>query len=157
MNSTIIKPKMLLETKDSALITKTGIDTLISESWSKITPFWPLRNLIAVNPLAGLEDLSFEDALIKGASYFQQEDIPAEMQEVNRQSIKWLQAFFDDGQATIKMPLRQQGLFRSVKQLLQYDRNIQPKGKDTENWFQNLSSTPHTAIRQCLLYLDIPS
>ena len=35
----------------------------IEQSWSKISPYWPLKNLIAVNPLRGFEDLHFDEAL----------------------------------------------------------------------------------------------
>ena len=70
-----------------------SINAAISGSWSKIAPFWPLKNLIAVNPIAGLEDLKFEDALKQAKAYFQQEEMPIGMQHVNRESIKWLQAF----------------------------------------------------------------
>lgn len=38
-------------------------------SFKKIAPFWPLKNLIAVNPLQGLEDLPIEEALATGAAY----------------------------------------------------------------------------------------
>ena len=41
-------------------------------SFGKMAPFWPLKNLIAVNPLQGLEDLPVEEALKLGAAYFQQ-------------------------------------------------------------------------------------
>lgn len=69
----------------------------VQESWSRIAPFWPLKNLVAVNPLHGFEDLAFEEALQQAQDYFQQRDLPEPMQDVNRETIKWLQAFFDEG------------------------------------------------------------
>ena len=96
----------------------------IEQSWSKISPYWPLKNLIAVNPLRGFEDLHFDEALKKANVYFLQKDLPSQMKIINRETIKWLQVFFDEGQATIKMPLREQGLLKSILQLLIYDKNI---------------------------------
>lgn len=131
------------------------IETLVKESWGKIAPTWPLKNLIAVNPLAGFEDLSFEDALREGQAYFQAADLPEKMQDVNRQSIKWLQAFFDEGQSTIHMPLRYKGLYTSVVALLLYDKNLSPKDEKAKAFLQNLPKEPEAAIAECLLFLGI--
>ena len=40
-----------------------NMSDLVKNSFTKIAPFWPLKNLIAVNPLQGLEDLPIEEAL----------------------------------------------------------------------------------------------
>ena len=56
---------MNLDTTEAATL-----DAAIKESWGRIAPFWPLKNLIAVNPLAGFEHLPFEEALHQGAAYF---------------------------------------------------------------------------------------
>ena len=71
----------------------------IDASWTAIAPFWPLRNLVAVNPLQGLEDLPIESALVEAAVWFQQRDLPERIDAVNRETIKWCQAFFDEGLA----------------------------------------------------------
>lgn len=131
------------------------IEALVKESWGKIAPTWPLKNLIAVNPMAGFEDLSFEEALRHGCAYFQAADLPEKKQEVNRQSIKWLQAFFDDGQSTILMPLRHQGLYASVTALLPYDKNVSSKDEKAKAFLRNLPKEPQAAIAECLLFLGI--
>ncbi len=128
------------------------IKTLVSHSWSHIAPAWPLKNLIAVNPLAGFEDLSFEDALRLGQVYFQQRELPLEMQEVNRLTIKWLQIFFDQGQATLTMPGRETGLYAAVLRLLPFDRKLPAAARE-----RRFPSTPHQAIAECLLSLGIPA
>ena len=64
------------------------ISDIIKASFTKIAPFWPLKNLIAVNPLQGFEDLPIEEAITVGAAYFQQDNLPYEMQSVNRETIK---------------------------------------------------------------------
>ena len=42
----------------------------VAHSFNTIAPFWPLKNLIAVNPLQGLEDLPVEEALPLGSAIF---------------------------------------------------------------------------------------
>lgn len=120
---------------------------IIKESWKIIAPFWPLKNLIAVNPLQGLEDLSFEDALSKASSYFESEELPKVMEEVNLETIKWLQIFFDSGQATISMPMRKMGLYNAWRKLAEFDKKL--KG------IEKLPSSPKEAIQRCLELLKI--
>ena len=133
------------------------VDTAITNSWSKIAPFWPLKNLIAVNPIAGFEHLTFEKALNQAHIYFQQKDIPGDMLHVNRESIKWLQAFFDEGQATIKMPLRDHGLLNSILSLLRFDKEIHQKNTKKRQLIEQFIKQPQAIITKTLAYLDIPS
>lgn len=132
-----------------------SIDLAISGSWSRIAPFWPLKNLIAVNPLAGFEHLPFHEALVQGTAYFQQQDMPAGMQLVNRESIKWLQAFFDQGQASISMPLRTRGLLKSTLQLFRFDQRLHKNDPDKIRFLENLPHTPRAVIAESLFYLGI--
>ncbi len=129
---------------------KNQIQHALKISWDRIAPSWPLKNLIAVNPLQGFEDLPFEEAFQKGKAYFGQEFLPQEMESVNRETMKWLQAFFDEGQATIKMPLRNLGLFKSIYTLLKFDRKLMSK------WKENLPENIDLILEECLLYLKIP-
>ena len=135
--------------------TKTEI-AMIKESWKKIAPFWPLKNLIAVNPLQGLESLSFEEALLEGAALFQQTDCPPPVEQINRLTIKWLQAFLDEGQATIGMPLRTNGLYKAFKELAYFDDQIHGNNTKKKQWLLELSNSPETAIAECLSTLKIP-
>ena len=125
----------------------------ITDSWSKIAPCWPLKNIIAINPLSGFVDLDFETALTQAAGYFQTKKIPEPMLEVNRQTIKWLQLFFDRGEAKISMPLREQGLLQSVCNLLPFDYavTINKEGKQ----LLTLSTNPELLLVQSLKYLNI--
>lgn len=131
------------------------IADLVKEAWQRTAPFWPLKNLIAVNPLQGLEDLPIEEALKTGAAYFQQADLPESMQQVNRETIKWLQAYFDEGQATITMPLRKRGLYVAWKQLAVYDSKLHAGDKQKKQWLQRLPETAEQAIAESLLQLSI--
>lgn len=139
------------QTKDSQSL----LSQQINNAWSKIAPSWPLRNLIAVNPLAGFEDLPFEEALKQAQSYFQQPFLPEKMLAVNVQSIKWLQQFFDQGQSTIKMPLRQQGFLSSVLGLLRFDRALALQAKQKHAWLDSLPQSSEAIIMACLTQLKI--
>ncbi len=136
-------------------MTSSDIETLVTSSWSKIAPFWPLKNLIAVNPMAGFEDLPFEDALREAQTYFQQKDLPKNMQHVNLESIKWLQVFFDEGQATIKMPLRHLGLLHSTTTLFRFDNRLLAKSHPKRQWLTSLSENPDEIIADVLCKLGI--
>lgn len=142
--------------KKLAVNNDASIDAAIAESWSKIAPCWPLKNLIAVNPLAGFEDMPFLEALKQANMYFQQAELPEKMQAVNRQSIKWLQAFFDQGQSTIHMPLRHQGLLQSTLSLLRFDSKVHDNDADKLQWLKSLSVKPNEVIAQALQFLEIP-
>lgn len=128
----------------------------MAKSWSKVAPFWPLKNLIAVNPLAGFESLPFEAALDEAQAYFQAEDLPIGMQHMNRESIKWLQVFFDEGQSTLRMPHRRQGLLLSVQMLLPYDQHIDWKDSKKQRWFAKLPIEAEGIIPAALDFLSIP-
>ena len=129
---------------------------LIKESWNVIAPFWPLKNLIAVNPLQGLEMLPIEDAIEEGAVLFQHTELPEPMASINRQSIKWLQAFFDEGQATIGMPLRTHGFYISWKKLAYFDTEIHGGDIEKKKWLLALSNNPEITTSECFLKLNIP-
>ncbi|MBC7507819.1 MAG: DUF2309 family protein, partial [Ferruginibacter sp.] len=134
---------------------KFNLDKLVKQSWKNISPFWPLKNLIAVNPLQGLEDLPIEDAMAQGAAFFQQKDLPQPMESVNRVTIKWLQAFFDEGQATIEMPLRNYGLYNAWKKLAYFDVQLHADDVEKKKWLSELSEFSEPAIVDCLLRLNI--
>ncbi len=127
----------------------------IEKSWSKIVPFWPLKNIIAVNPIGGFENLLFEDALSEANAYFQQKEIPKQMEQVNRESIKWLQAFFDQGQATIQMPCRNLGLLNSIRSLIRFDNCLGLKDLQKKQWLDNLPKDPEEVVERALWYLGI--
>lgn len=131
------------------------ITNLAKTSFAKIAPLWPLKNLIAVNPLQGFENLPIEDALNIGAAHFQQADFPKEMEAINIETIKWLQAYFDEGQATISMPHRGDGLYKAWHRLARYDKNLYGKNKHLKEWLYALPEKPEQAIAACLSHLKI--
>lgn len=132
-----------------------NIPKMVIESFKKIAPFWPLRNLIAVNPLKGFEDLLIEKAFETAAAYFQQDEIPEEMETINRETIKWLQVYLDEGQATITMPLRNKGFYIAWKKLALYDKNLHKNNNKKQEWIKNLPENAEHAVNECLRCLSI--
>jgi len=135
---------------------KITIDELSEHAWKNIAPCWPLKNMVAANPLQGLEELEFESALTQAAFYYQQQDLPIMMQEVNRMTIKWCQAFFDEGQATIRMPLREKGLFASWSVLAEFDETLHGNNENRKAQFAQLSNVASEAIDQCIEEMEVP-
>ncbi|MGN6396012.1 MAG: DUF2309 domain-containing protein [Mucilaginibacter sp.] len=131
------------------------VNRAIEKSWSRIAPFWPLKNLIAVNPVSGFEELTFKEALTQANVYFQKREMPLEMQEVNRLTIKWLQAFFDEGQSTIGMPLRDSGLLNSTLSLFRFDKQVHKNNKHKIKWLEQCPEEPEALIAEALLFLEI--
>lgn len=129
----------------------------IEKSWEIVAPFWPLKNLIAVNPLQGFESHSFEEALMEARALFQQKEIIPELEAVNRETIKWCQAFFDDGQATLAMPLRHRGLYAAWKELVQWDDRLHKGNSSLIRFIKELPESPVSAINACLERLQIPA
>jgi uncharacterized protein YbcC (UPF0753/DUF2309 family) len=136
-------------------IEKQRLRLAIDASWAAIAPFWPLRNLVAVNPLQGLEDLPIESALMEAAVWFQQRDLPEPMEAVNRETIKWCQAYFDDGQATIAMPLRHLGLYGAWRRLAVHDRRLHDGDSERRAWLEALPDDAESAIAESLDALKI--
>ncbi|MBY0378453.1 MAG: DUF2309 domain-containing protein [Gammaproteobacteria bacterium] len=133
------------------------IQEMVKRSFKVIAPFWPLKNLIAVNPLQGLEDIPIETAIPTASHYFQPKNLPQNMEKVNLETIKWLQAYFDEGQATLTMPLRAEGLYSAWRQLAIYDVNLHNNESQKKEWLRSLAKSPEDAIRDCLLKLGISS
>ncbi len=129
--------------------------SLILQAWEKIAPCWPLKNIIAVNPLQGFETMPFEEAMNHGIAYFEQSNFPVEMQRINTESIKWFQAFFDEGQATITMPYRERGLYQSWRELARHDSQLHQKNRVNKNFLKNLSICSESVIETCLVNLQI--
>jgi uncharacterized protein len=117
-----------------------------NNAWSKISPNWPLQNVIACNPLQGFENLEFENALNEGFRFFQQSEFPQKLEIINQITIKWCQVFFDQGQATIKMPNRDKGLYESWKNLAIFDDLLHQKNSQNIKMIQDLSQNSQEAI-----------
>ncbi len=131
------------------------INTIVNESFKTIAPFWPLKNLIAVNPLQGLENMPIEEALKLSNLYFEQENLPSAMESINRETIKWLQAYIDEGQSTITMPFRNLGFYKAWSKLVLYDKKIHSRHKEKKDFIKNLPDNSYASIKKCLEILNI--
>lgn len=133
-----------------------SLKEMVQLAWALIPPVWSLENAIACNPLHGLESLSFEEACSLGAHYFERSEFPKPLLEINRQTIKWCQAYFDKGQAAFSMPDRGKGLYQSLLDLWIYDVNLHDNLPEKINLIQKLTGNPLTDITHCLIDLKIP-
>ncbi|WP_165225151.1 DUF2309 domain-containing protein [Aquisphaera insulae] len=132
------------------------VDGLVARASDVVAPVWPLKTFIAVNPLQGLEDRPFEQAVLESARH---QAIPGPgakaAEAVNRELIKWCAAFFDEGQATIPMPNRHLGLYRTFADLARYDRGLRGRGP-AGAILDSLPASAEEAIAECLGRLRIP-
>ncbi|MBY0407929.1 MAG: DUF2309 domain-containing protein, partial [Rickettsiales bacterium] len=127
----------------------------IARGWDRIAPFWPLESLVAVNPLQGFENLAFEEALSQGEAYFQHDHLPAPMEAVNRETIKWMQLFCDEGQATLPMPGRAQGLYAAWRALAPLDACLHRGDARAKARLAALPESPEAAISESALKLGL--
>lgn len=198
---------------------------LVRQASNIIAPVWPLKSFVACNPLQGLEDLPFEEAvetgrqLFGGRGYLAPKEYRTRISEgridkkilrqvfderlggrlpeltlggvkidaetllwrhliqglfgkqssaspaaelnpltslVNRQTIKWCVAFFDEGVATLPMPGRQQGLYRAWRALAPHDSELQELADERgASVLKSLAKTPEAAIKRAFDILDI--
>lgn len=126
--------------------TQATLDQSIQQSWKMTPPFWPLQNLVAINPLSGLEHLPFEEALHQASLFFCSKNLPKNIRELNLLSIKWLQLFFDQGQATLTLPMRDEGLLHCLRQVIACDL---PLSREEKQWLDKLPKEPLSLIAAC--------
>jgi uncharacterized protein YbcC (UPF0753/DUF2309 family) len=131
------------------------ITELVASAADVVAPVWPLKTFIAVNPLQGLENLPFEQAVLEAERHraINGNDHSGRA-AVNRELIKWCSAFFDDGQATISMPNRGLGLYRAFADLARYDRRFN-RTKANDSLLASLPETSDDAVTECLDHLGI--
>ena len=137
--------------------TQVEIQDAIQQAWQVIAPVWPVKNFIACNPLAGLKDLPFETAYAHGQHYFQNHYYPAAMANINRETIKWCQAYFDNGQASLTLPLKKSGLYAAWRTLAVFDQKLHQGKAKSISWLKNLPTDAEQAITACLQELNIAS
>lgn len=136
-------------------ISEINIEKSISIAWEKISPCWPLKNIIAVNPLQGFEHLSFEQALENGFYYFENNLKNEKLESINRETIKWLSVFLDQGQATIQLPLKNNDFYFCCKKLMMLDKSIHKNDQFKINIINQLSDNPKEAILFLIQQMNI--
>lgn len=133
-----------------------SISDLVTAAADIVAPVWPLRNFIAVNPLQGLENRSFEQAVQDADRYRAAScDGSGERESVNRELIKWCAAYFDEGQATISMPDRDRGLYGTFAALARFDARLN-RSHAADSLLASLPDSPSQAIAESLEQLAVP-
>lgn len=155
MNTQEIQP-MFQSRESEHTVDHSKLNACIETSWSKLSTFWPIDRMVGVNPLAGYEHLDFTEAVEFASSYLMMDGISEQLDEVNRITIKWLQVFYDTGQAPIAMPMRDQGLLKAVLAMLPYDSDIVKKAHWLlSKWNDEEKLDPLEVITDCLGYYNL--
>lgn len=123
------------------------IEESINKVWEKISPTWPLKNIIAINPVQCLEDIKFEEAIKNDIKFFKNKHSSQKLDRANFIMIKWCQLFFDEGQSTIKMPDRNNGFYASWKKLVIFDNQMHLGIKNKINFLKEL---PDDSLNACV-------
>lgn len=129
----------------------------VQASWGCIAPAWSLQSFVASNPLATLYDKKFDDAVVESYGSFALHDLSQQIQLVNKETIMWLEVFFDRGQATLSMPLRERGLYQSCKELLLIQYQQEGVCRDKISVLQALPDDTYEALARLLSLLQIQS
>lgn len=128
------------------------ISKTIEEAWDKIALTPPLENLTPINYLSYFDKLPLNEALKYWQIYFNNSDLPCVFDDLNKETIKWLQVFFDEGMSPIKIPFKNSGLLKSVMNLLKFDKKVV---NNKLKWYLSLPKEPIPIIEECLIFLDI--
>lgn len=128
-----------------------------NDCWSVIAPLWPLENFVCVNPLEGFETYPFQEGLSRCLQLLGHE-LPMPMQRVNQECLKWLPAFFDNGQAVITLPNQCKGLLTSVRAMLLLDRSFKRRiPPECATFISQLPSSSEDVIASSLVFLGVDS
>lgn len=133
------------------------IEAMVQDSWSKIAPAWPLQNLILNSPLKGFETKPFETALFEACAFFELKELPPPLESINRQTIKYLTAFFDTTQTMLPLPMQALGLWKAFLKLAPMDQSLLASGAQRCAWLKTLPQDPKKAILKILALLTVPA
>lgn len=129
------------------------IQTMVHLAAKSMAPVWPLKTFIACNSLQGFESQPFDVALAEAQFLFGRR--PIDYQDINRETIKWCGAYFDEGQSVIDIPTGDTGFYSTFKDLSKYDKILHQGSKQNKQWLTQLPDNAEDAIIQCLEYLQI--
>lgn len=129
-------------------LTWQSVADLVKLAALPIAPLWPLNTFIARNPLQGFESQPFEKAITEAELLWNQ--YSSEDEVINRETIKWCAAFFDQGQSTISMPHRDQGFYGMFRELAPHDGALHQKNREKKRWLSLCPSKAEDAILRCL-------
>jgi len=140
-------------TSQHRIADRINIQSMVHLAAKTIAPVWPLRTFIACNPLQGFESQPFDTALAEAQQLFSAPK--SEYEAINRETIKWCGAYFDQGQSVIRMPERDRRFYHIFKDLSPYDKNLHQGLKHNKQWLNQLPDEPEDSIIQCLEILQV--
>ncbi len=129
------------------------VQAMVYLAAKSISPVWPLKTFIACNALQGFETEHFDSALNDAHALFIDGNL--DYQDINRETIKWCAAYFDEGQSVIEMPGRDRGFYSAFKVLSKHDHMLHKGLKKNVRWLNELPDNPEDAIIECLEHLRI--
>lgn len=129
----------------------------IESAFEKMAPIWPLKDRVAVNPLRGLEEYDFEEAVQLAAKLFQDTHSYSHLASLNRETIKWCQAYLDEGQAVFDLPAKQKDFYGCFRDLVAFDAKVHQQNKEHRYFLAKLPVHVDDAIILCLEKLEIPT
>jgi hypothetical protein len=131
--------------------------SMVEKACQRIAPVWPLETFIACNPFHGFEDEKFELVMDEHFQTHIPHSVMKELEQINREMIKWCGAFLDMGQGTIELPHRNKGFYHNFCYLSIYDSNLHQGKNSLKKWLSQLPTDPLTTIEMCLEKLNISS
>jgi uncharacterized protein len=123
------------------------LQNAIRHAWDKVASVWPIQQNILRNPLEGLESKPFFKAVQEGFKLFEKPEHLDAFKDLNRDTIKWCQAFYDQGQAVIAMPNRETGIFNAWRSWVLIE--------NSDPIWEQIPSEPLLTIECCLNRLKI--
>lgn len=131
------------------------IQSLVERAARAMAPVWPIETFIACNPLRGYESLPFEQALAQGYGQGRLEEPHPALASVNREMIKWCSSFFEEGQSSLAMPHRKQGLYAAFRHLACFDKRLQQNRREAKQFLAQLPASASEAVELCLKTLQV--
>ncbi|MEM8727700.1 MAG: putative inorganic carbon transporter subunit DabA [Chlamydiota bacterium] len=134
-----------------------SVGELIEKAAAPIPEVWSLKTFIAANPLKDLLHLPIERAIEKSIEidHYASATLP-HFEQVNRQLIKWLIPYIDQGQVAVPMPGKEKGFYGVWRDLVMYDRTFDKRKKRIRDSLDRLPPNPDQAILKALNVLEIP-
>lgn len=149
---TLIENPMQQEEKTNLI---NNIRTLVDSISKIIQPIPKLKNFINRNPLGGLDDLEFSQALKEGYHLFQQKKLPLKLHDVNRETLKACKIFFEN-QTINTDDNKKLSFYKSWQKLAINDEILQRHHSFPILFLNSLPNEPELAIYNTLLELQIP-
>jgi hypothetical protein len=156
--------------------------SLVALAADAIAPNWPLDTFVAVNPLLGFEDASFDDATARAAALYRARVFPGAPREtttaasefatlgdwctalgwgdivasIGERTGRWLAAYCDRAEAAWAMPHRERGFYGAWKALARHENALTTEATAYRRAIDTLPARADDALLEHLVALAIP-